>query len=129
MSRVLLDLDLPGRKALAALTEFADDYRDHEDADVRELVAAIDQAVKHRSGEPLAKKARRLLAEGRLTVSQAAKGGAIVAECRGDSGDVYKLGWDPRASEWRCTCPNPRRCSHLAALQLVTVRPRPEGGS
>lgn len=49
--------------------------------------------------------------------------GLIAAECRGDSGEIYKLGFDPLKAEWRCTCeartPN---CSHLLALKLVVVR-------
>lgn len=73
-------------------------------------------------------KAHRLLAEGRLTIERV-DSGIIVASCRGYSGgDVYKLGFDPReGGQWRCTCEANstfrRRCSHLIALQLVTVRP------
>lgn len=70
-------------------------------------------------------KARRLLTEGRLVVEVAGdpgRPGLIVAKCRGDSGAVYALGYDPHANEWRCACPEFRgRCSHLKALQLVTV--------
>lgn len=71
-------------------------------------------------------KGRRLLTEGRLTILRV--DGAIVAECKGDSGEVYKLGYDPRVRSggWRCTCPALGRCSHLVALQLVTVKPRQE---
>jgi uncharacterized Zn finger protein len=71
--------------------------------------------------EAAADKGRRLLAEGRLTVKQV-NGDGIAASCRGDSGAVYLLGYDPGAQEWRCTCPARGRCSHLVALQLVTVR-------
>lgn len=72
-------------------------------------------------------KAHRLLTEGRLIVRQvgnSGKPGFIVAECRGDSGDVYNLGYDPRGEgEWRCGCPNVTGgCSHLIALKLVVVR-------
>lgn len=75
--------------------------------------------------ETVDEKARRLLTEGRLIVRLAGgPNGLIVAECRGDSGDVYQLGWDPAKSEWRCTCPEVRGgCSHLKALQLVCVKP------
>ena len=68
-------------------------------------------------------KGRRLLAEGRLEVTYVdrAQGGRIVAECRGDSGARYALGYDPRTREWRCTCEARSRCSHLVALQLVVA--------
>lgn len=75
-------------------------------------------------------KAMRLLVDARLTVKrvdyEGELAGLIVAECRGDSGEVYKLGYDPRRNQWRCTCEAGRHrstCSHLSALQLVTVRP------
>jgi hypothetical protein len=46
----------------------------------------------------------------------------IVAECRGDSGVVYFLGYDPDKKEWRCGCEaRGDSCSHLLALKLVTV--------
>jgi len=71
-------------------------------------------------------KAHRLLAEGRLRVVRCgdeARPGLIVAECRGDTGQVYNLGYDPGRKEFRCTCMEMRgRCSHLRALQLVVVR-------
>ncbi len=71
-------------------------------------------------------KAERLLTSGRLIVREVGnpgKPGRIVAECRGDTGAVYKLGYDPAKDEWRCTCPELRgKCSHLMALQLVVVK-------
>jgi uncharacterized Zn finger protein len=64
-------------------------------------------------------KGRRLLTEGRLTVTEV--GRAVVhATCRGDSGAVYNLGHNGKG--WGCTCPAKGRCSHLVALQLVTTR-------
>jgi hypothetical protein len=63
-------------------------------------------------------KAIRLLTSGRLRVLRV-DGALIVAECRGDSGAVYKLGHDPRKKQWRCTCPARTDCSHLAALWAV----------
>lgn len=70
-------------------------------------------------------KAHRLLHEGRLivrTVGDPSHPGRIVAECRGDSGMIYLLGYDPKAKEWRCTCKEVRGgCSHLKALKLVVV--------
>jgi uncharacterized Zn finger protein len=65
----------------------------------------------------------RMLGEGRLLVERV-DGDLIVASCRGDSGEIYFLGHDPREGAWRCTCPAKTTCSHLAALQLVTVRRR-----
>lgn len=66
-------------------------------------------------------KARRLLTEGRLEVERR-DGAVIVASCRGDSGEQYRLGHDPaRAPHWRCTCPARTACSHLKALWLVTT--------
>jgi uncharacterized Zn finger protein len=76
--------------------------------------------------EDATEKAHRLLTEGRLIVRQVGntgKPGRIVAECRGDSGDIYSLGYDPSKQEWRCGCPNMTGgCSHLIALKLVVVR-------
>ena len=71
--------------------------------------------------EDAATKGRRMLSEGRLTVERLSSNGLIVARCRGDSGAVYALGFDPDKGEWRCVCPAKGRCSHLVALQLVTV--------
>lgn len=67
-------------------------------------------------------KGRRLLTEGRLLVKKV-DGRMIVAQCRGDHGEMYDLGHDPKNGQWRCTCPARGRCSHLVALQLVTALP------
>lgn len=75
-------------------------------------------------------KAQQILVEGRLLVERVdPASGLIVASCRGYSGEVYKLGFDPTAQTnraWRCTCEASRtfhrRCSHLRALMLVTAR-------
>ena len=64
-----------------------------------------------------------MLTEGRLRVLRVERSGLIVAECRGDSGEVYALGFDPWHGEWRCTCPAKTRCAHLVALMLVTTAP------
>lgn len=69
-------------------------------------------------------KARRLLSEGRLTVL-VVNPDAVVARCKGDSGEEYMLGWDKKHLNWVCSCPATRRCSHLKALWLVTVKPTP----
>ena len=70
-----------------------------------------------------AEKARRLLPEGRLMIKVVDPESRLVyAQCRGDSGEVYDLGFDPRKEEWRCNCPELRgNCSHLQALKLVVV--------
>lgn len=77
------------------------------------------------------RKAMRLLIEGRLDVTRhdttGEHAGLIVATCRGDSGTVYTLGYDPRPAtldsrRWRCTCPELRgACSHLQALKLIVT--------
>jgi len=78
--------------------------------------------------ESAALKSKRLLIEGRLIVEriERLKDGEpyIVASCRGDSGEVYQLGYDPHRGEWRCTCEARGVCSHLKALWLVTVKPK-----
>jgi hypothetical protein len=73
------------------------------------------------------KKARRLVTEGRLTIL-GVNPTEITAECKGDTGEVHQLGYRATTG-WICGCEANRtfnrRCSHLIALQLVTVRPAP----
>ena len=73
--------------------------------------------------ENAATKALRLLTEGRLMVERVEpENGLVIARCRGDSGEIYDLGHDPRNGEWRCSCKELRgNCSHLRALKLVVV--------
>lgn len=71
-------------------------------------------------------KGRRLLTEGRLTLLRVLANGYVHAQCRGDSAEVYDLGFDPGRAQWRCSCPAKGTCSHLVALQLVTLTPHPE---
>jgi uncharacterized Zn finger protein len=66
-------------------------------------------------------KARRLLAEGRLTV-RAIADDMIEASVRGDSALVYRTRWD--RGGWTCSCDARSRCSHVQALMLVTLEPR-----
>lgn len=74
--------------------------------------------------ESAAAKGRRLLTEGRLVVLKV-DGDAIKASCRGDSAEFYDVGYDPERSRWYCDCAELKgKCSHLVALQLVTIRPR-----
>lgn len=67
-------------------------------------------------------KGTRLLTHGRLTVTKV-DGDRVVAECRGDSGEVYELGYEN--GRWSCSCLARTDCSHLSALWRVTVRPKP----
>lgn len=62
-------------------------------------------------------KARRYLAEARLTVLRVVDG-EVDAVARGD-GAVYELGY--RRGEWFCPCPARGRCAHLLALGLVVA--------
>jgi uncharacterized Zn finger protein len=74
------------------------------------------------TGEGAEVKGRRLLTEGRLTVTTLGLASLVLAECKGDSGAVYKLGYDPRFKDWSCSCPAlGKRCSHLVALKLVVA--------
>lgn len=69
--------------------------------------------------ENAAAKGRRYLAEGRLTVLRV-DGDLVEAQCRG-GGEVFRCGHRPPAYWW-CDCPAKTRCSHLHALQSVTIR-------
>jgi uncharacterized Zn finger protein len=67
-------------------------------------------------------KAERLLAHGRVTI-RTITDGVIEASVRGDAARQYVVGWDPRG--WYCDCEALSRCSHIRAVQLVTLEPRP----
>ncbi len=69
------------------------------------------------------RKAMRLLVSGRLTV-EGVDTSTIRATCRGDSGQVYRVGYEPHAG-WTCDCPAFGRCSHLLALMRVVLVPAP----
>src|SRR5262249_3529261 len=73
--------------------------------------------------ETAADKSLRLLTEGRLMVQCVDPDSRlVVAQCRGDSGAIYRLGHDPKTKEWRCTCDEMKgNCSHLRALKLVVI--------
>jgi hypothetical protein len=60
----------------------------------------------------------RMLVTGRLRVLRV-DSDFIDAECRGDSGEVYNLGW--RDQRWSCSCPARTDCSHLKALWAVVA--------
>ncbi len=68
--------------------------------------------------ENAAAKARRLLSEGRLDVRKV-EADEIAAYVRGDSAEVYSVGYTPAG--WYCDCSARGRCSHVMALQLVTL--------
>ena len=68
--------------------------------------------------ENVREKAERLLKTGRLRVIKV-DGDTILAECRGDSGEVYELGHVDEV--WRCSCPARTACSHLHALWAVVA--------
>ncbi len=66
-------------------------------------------------------KGRRLLAEGRLVLDLVDREVDVVrATCRG-SGALHRLGYELRRGGWYCDCAARSRCSHLVALELVTV--------
>jgi hypothetical protein len=69
--------------------------------------------------ETTAAKSRRLLAEGRVTVVHVC-GDVADAVVAGDTGE-HHVGHDP-ARGWFCSCQARGRCSHAAALRLITVR-------
>jgi hypothetical protein len=72
--------------------------------------------------ETVESKARRYLAEGRLTVTHVL-GDQLAAVCMSESGP-YDLGHTPGRG-WFCSCPvRADRCSHLTALMLVAIRKR-----
>jgi hypothetical protein len=64
-------------------------------------------------------KGERYITDGRLIITRVNDGG-IDATCRG-GGELYALGF--RQGRWFCLCEARTTCSHLYALQLVTVRP------
>jgi len=75
--------------------------------------------------EMIEDKARRYLTEGRVVVTRLL-GDTVDAACQGDSGS-YELGHRPGRG-WFCSCPaRGDRCSHLAALWLITIRRRSPG--
>jgi hypothetical protein len=71
------------------------------------------------SRESAESKGRRYLNEARLII-ESVNPDLVRATCRG-SGCVYDVGWTPMFG-WSCSCEARGRCSHLVALQLVTVR-------
>jgi hypothetical protein len=69
-------------------------------------------------------KGRRLLAEGRLQVTRVDSDARLItAKCKGDSAEIYDLGFRGDQNRWGCTCEARGNCAHLVALKLVTVKP------
>jgi uncharacterized Zn finger protein len=66
-------------------------------------------------------KARRLLAEGRVSITRV-DGAAVDALVRGDSARLHLV--QHRPGWWTCPCDALSvRCSHVQAVQLVTLVP------
>jgi hypothetical protein len=88
--------------------------------DVRGFPAIPGHPEESVSAETVEAKAQRYLGEGRLVVTRVL-GDYVNAICQGDSG-AYDLGHAPGRG-WFCSCPvRSDRCSHLAALWLITIR-------
>lgn len=70
--------------------------------------------------ENAATKARRLLTEGRVTITHV-DSREVAAIVKGDSGAIYSVMHRP--GKWSCSCDaSPYgRCSHLLAVQLITA--------
>ena len=69
-----------------------------------------------------ASKALRLLCSGRVVV-RTITDTAITADVRGDSAKVYRVVLDPTG--WHDDCDSVgNHCSHIRAVQLVTLEPR-----
>ena len=67
-------------------------------------------------------KARRLLTEGRIRVLSASEDdGYVTTEVRGDSARTYTVSYESCDGGWRCDCPTRGTCSHIRAVQLITV--------
>lgn len=78
--------------------------------------------------ETKAEKARRYLAEGRVSIVERRKDDSlVVAYVRGETGELHSCGYDGTRRQWRCTCPAYSKsrshpdCSHLLALKLVVA--------
>jgi hypothetical protein len=67
--------------------------------------------------EGIAAKAARLLGEGGVLIRWVSPG-AVCATVQGDTG-VYEV--HLHSGRWWCTCPAWHGCSHLGAVELVTV--------
>jgi uncharacterized Zn finger protein len=66
--------------------------------------------------ENAATKAQRYLCEGRVILTEVARG-KVAASVRGE-GAIYRTGYN---GEWWCTCPAVRDCCHVRALRRVTA--------
>jgi uncharacterized Zn finger protein len=65
-------------------------------------------------------KGRRYLCEGRIFLKEVSRG-LVWARVRG-SDEVYVVKGDRFG--WSCSCAARGKCSHLVAVQLVTLRPK-----
>lgn len=123
---------IPRKFARRLLDEYLDRIRGCEEQDELEKLRdkLLDEsALVIRGTENVEQKGKRYVIEGRLRVERIEESGLIVATCRG-TGATYSLGYDPTKHQWRCTCSlerggkRTRRCSHIAALQLVVDEPK-----
>jgi hypothetical protein len=113
-SRSTSDETTSGRST--ALTSSKNDSSDSPSVLDLSSTGLLVQKVKGRENKML--KAARLLVTGRLRVLRVDEG-FISAECRGDSGEVYTLGFHEQ--HWMCSCPARTDCSHLNALWAVVA--------
>jgi hypothetical protein len=70
--------------------------------------------------ENAAVKAERLLVSGRVFIRRV-NANEVVAAVRGGSGELYETGFI--RGRWRCSCPSVGPCSHLLAVQRVSLAP------
>lgn len=75
--------------------------------------------VKRHGRENAETKGRRYLIEGRVLLHEV-RAGTVKAKVRG-SDQFYEV--TLRNGYWNCNCYAKGRCSHLVAVQLVTVNP------
>lgn len=75
--------------------------------------------------ETVDEKALRYIAEGRVVILGKRRC-AVFAEVAGSAPAPYGVRY--AHGRWRCSCPAPFRCAHVAALQLVCPQ-RSFGGS
>jgi hypothetical protein len=66
-------------------------------------------------------RAARLLVERRVMILRVLPT-AVLAQVRGDSGELREVRWDPRQG-WSCSCPAIGFCAHGHAVASVVVVP------
>jgi uncharacterized Zn finger protein len=66
-------------------------------------------------------RAVRLLTERRVMIHRVSTA-SVLAQVRGDSGELREVRWDPRRG-WSCSCPAIGLCAHGHAVASVVVVP------